>query len=65
MAVVVPVTTMLIPEQGLGVGVGLLLLQLTYRMIMHKEDAVIKLNIFFINICFSKNVFGLKRLPWF
>ena len=52
-AVVVPVITMVTPEQGFeGGGAGLLLLQLTYKMIMHKEVNVIRLNIFFINSFF-------------
>lgn len=62
--VVEPVTTMVTPAQGFegGGGVELPLLQLTSKMIMHKEDAVIKVNIFFINSSLNENAIFLKKV---
>lgn len=62
--VVVAVTTILMPAQGFvaGGGVELPLLQLTSKMIMHKADAVIKLNIFFINSILNENAIFLRKV---
>ena len=63
-AVVVPVTTIVTPAQGLGVGGGVVppLLQPMYKKIKHKEENVITLYIFFININFCNNEFIKKKV---